>query len=155
MVLLFCSFLALRFEDLKTPVKKIQDFDIYKENELFAGSVHASILMIGRSRHADESSMITTSMPSDCSKKRILASSDFKHPRKPVLSKGKENEATTPLTAVLIQQQEANLDSLHHPSDPLAHMAVPRQTGSGAPRRSAAIHLHRRIQPAEDADGRA
>ncbi len=155
MVLLFCSFLALRFEDIKTPVKKIQDYEINKEKELFAGSVHANIFMIGHSRYADLSSMITTSMPSDCSRKKILASSDFKHPRKPVLLKGKSNEATTPITAVLIPYQEANLDSLHHPSDRLAHMVVPRQARSGAPRRSTALHLHRGIQPAEDTDGRA
>ncbi len=155
MVLLFCSFLALRFEDVKTPLKKIHDYDIYKEKELFAGSVHANIFWIGHSRYADVSSMITTSMPSDCSKKRTLASSDFKHPRKPVLLKGKENETTPPITAVLIPYQEANLDSLHHPPDRLAHMAVPRQPWSGAPRRSTALHLHRRIQPAEDTNGRA
>ena len=155
MVLLFCSFLALRFEDIKTPVKKIQDYEIHKEYELFAGSVYANIFTAGHSPYADLSSMITTSMPSDCSRKKTLASSDFKHPRKPVLLKGKENEATTPITAVLIPYQEANLDSLHHPSDTLAHMAVPRQSWGGAPRRSTAIHLHRRIQSAEDTDGQA
>ncbi|KAL9070372.1 MAG: hypothetical protein Q9161_004930 [Pseudevernia consocians] len=39
MVLFFCAFLALRFEDLKTPVKKISDHDLHKEKEIFAGRI--------------------------------------------------------------------------------------------------------------------
>ncbi|CAD6593939.1 MAG: hypothetical protein ASARMPRED_008234 [Alectoria sarmentosa] len=39
MVLFFCSFLALRFEDLKAPVRKIEDYDLPKEKELFAGRI--------------------------------------------------------------------------------------------------------------------
>ena len=42
MVLFYCTCLALRFEDLKNPVKKIQDYDIHKEKELYAGSVSVS-----------------------------------------------------------------------------------------------------------------
>ena len=38
MVLFYCTTLALRFEDLKTPVENIQDFEIHKEKEIFAGS---------------------------------------------------------------------------------------------------------------------
>ena len=37
LVLFFCTFLALRFEDLKDPVMKILDYEIQKEKELFAG----------------------------------------------------------------------------------------------------------------------
>lgn len=44
MVLLFCAFLALRFEDFKTPLKKIPDYEIYKEEELFAGSVNPHLV---------------------------------------------------------------------------------------------------------------
>ena len=39
MVLFYCTCLALRFEDLKTPVKKISDYEIHKERTVFAGSV--------------------------------------------------------------------------------------------------------------------
>ena len=39
MVLFFCAFLALRSEDAKVPMGKITDFELHKENELFAGSV--------------------------------------------------------------------------------------------------------------------
>lgn len=42
MVVFFCAFLALRSEDNKTPFESIEDFEIYKEDELFAGSVSAS-----------------------------------------------------------------------------------------------------------------
>ena len=35
----FCAFLALRSEDNKTPVERIRDFEIHREEELFAGSV--------------------------------------------------------------------------------------------------------------------
>lgn len=41
MVLFFCTFLALRSEDLKMPWKTIKDYDVHKEKELFAGSVPA------------------------------------------------------------------------------------------------------------------
>lgn len=44
MVLFFCAFLALRSEDLKTPVDKIRDHDLHKEKELFGGSVPAYTL---------------------------------------------------------------------------------------------------------------
>lgn len=39
MVLFFCAFLALRSEDLKTPMKRIIDYDLHKEDELFAGCI--------------------------------------------------------------------------------------------------------------------
>lgn len=42
MVLFFCAFIALRFEDLKDPVRRIGDYDLHKEKELFAGSVSTS-----------------------------------------------------------------------------------------------------------------
>ena len=42
MVLFFCAFLALRSEDNKDPYGRIEDFDIHREDELFAGSVSAS-----------------------------------------------------------------------------------------------------------------
>ena len=102
MVLFFCAFLALRFEDLKTPVKKISDHDLHREKEIFAGSVSAGTFVIGHLRHADASSMITTSMPSDCSRRRILASLDSRLPCKPALSKGQAMGATTPTAAALI-----------------------------------------------------
>lgn len=38
-MLLFCAFLALRSEDNKTPVERIRDYEIHREEELFAGSV--------------------------------------------------------------------------------------------------------------------
>lgn len=53
MVLLFCAFLALRFEDLKNPVKKISDYELHREKVLFAGSVSASTFVIRHSHHAD------------------------------------------------------------------------------------------------------
>lgn len=89
MVLFFCSFLALRFEDLKTPVKKITDYDLHKEEELFAGSVSASTWLTRDSPHAEVSSMITTSMASDYSGRSILVWSDSRLLCKPVLLKGK------------------------------------------------------------------
>lgn len=39
MVLFFCVFLALRFEDLKSPVANIEDYDLHNESVLFAGSI--------------------------------------------------------------------------------------------------------------------
>ncbi|KAF6239034.1 hypothetical protein HO173_002906 [Letharia columbiana] len=39
MVLFFCTFLALRSEDLKMPWKTIKDYDVHKEKELFAGRI--------------------------------------------------------------------------------------------------------------------
>ena len=39
MVLFYCTCLALRFEDIKTPVKKISDYELHKEKIIFAGSV--------------------------------------------------------------------------------------------------------------------
>lgn len=39
LVLLFCSFIALRSEDIKTPFGKILDFEIHKEKEWFAGRI--------------------------------------------------------------------------------------------------------------------
>ena len=42
MVVFFCAFLALRSEDTRTPFEKIRDFDINRENQLFAGSVSRS-----------------------------------------------------------------------------------------------------------------
>lgn len=39
MVLFFCAFLALRFEDLKTPVENIADYDLHREEELYAGFI--------------------------------------------------------------------------------------------------------------------
>lgn len=42
MILFFCTFIALRSEDLKTPFGEIEDFEVHKEEELFAGSVFAS-----------------------------------------------------------------------------------------------------------------
>ena len=142
MVLFFCAFLALRSEDTKTPLKKIRDFYVHKEKELFGGSVPANTFSIGDSRPADASSTITTSTPLDCSRIGILMSSDSKLPRKPVPLKGKERKETTLTATVLIPRQDANLDSLHHPSDTLAHLDVTSQFSSGAPRRSPAICLH-------------
>lgn len=43
MVVFFCAFLALRYEDDKTPCEEIMDFEIHKETELFAGSVSATL----------------------------------------------------------------------------------------------------------------
>lgn len=43
MVVFFCAFLALRYEDDKTPCEEIVDFEIHKETELFAGSVSATL----------------------------------------------------------------------------------------------------------------
>lgn len=37
LALFFCSFLALRFEDNVSPIGKITDYCILKEQELFAG----------------------------------------------------------------------------------------------------------------------
>ena len=37
LVLSYCALLALRFEDLREPVKKVQDHEIHGEKELFAG----------------------------------------------------------------------------------------------------------------------
>ena len=37
LVLFYCSFLALRSEDLKSPVKVKQDYYLHREKELFAG----------------------------------------------------------------------------------------------------------------------
>lgn len=102
MVLFFCSFLALRFEDLKTPVKKIEDYDLPKEKELFAGSVSASTGLNGDSPHPDVSPMTITSMALDYFRKRILAPLDSRLLRKPVILKGKEREVTTLIAAVLI-----------------------------------------------------
>ena len=42
MVLFFCAFLALRSEDNKTPIGVIEDHEIHREEELFAGSVPTS-----------------------------------------------------------------------------------------------------------------
>lgn len=42
MVLFFCAFLALRSEDNNNPHGRIEDFDIHRERELFAGSVSIS-----------------------------------------------------------------------------------------------------------------
>ena len=39
MVVFFCAFLALRSEDNKIPHERIEDFDMHREEELFAGSV--------------------------------------------------------------------------------------------------------------------
>ena len=39
MVVFFCAFLALRSEDNKLPYERIQDFDMHREEEFFAGSV--------------------------------------------------------------------------------------------------------------------
>lgn len=39
MVLFYCTCLALRFEDIKTPVKKIPDYELHREKELFAGRI--------------------------------------------------------------------------------------------------------------------
>ena len=39
MVLFYCTCLALRFEDMKTPIGNIQDFEIHKEKVIFSGSV--------------------------------------------------------------------------------------------------------------------
>ena len=46
MLLFFCAFIALRSEDVKTPFERILDYDVHKEEELFAGSVPHSFLFL-------------------------------------------------------------------------------------------------------------
>lgn len=85
MVLFYCTCLALRFEDMKTPVGDIQDFEIHKEKVIFSGSVRVDTCLLESSRHPDVLSMITTSTPSDYSKRKTRASSDSKLPCKRAL----------------------------------------------------------------------
>ena len=90
MVVFFCAFLALRSEDTRTPFERIEDFDIHRETELFAGSVSTSqCLADTRLTFTDQSSTIIMSMVSDCSRKERPASSDSKLRYRPVKSEGK------------------------------------------------------------------
>lgn len=70
MVLFFCVFLALRFEDLKNPVANIEDYDLHNESVLFAGFVFISTFLIQDSPQPDLLSMIVTSTLFDCSAKK-------------------------------------------------------------------------------------
>ena len=96
MVVFFCAFLALRSEDNKIPMERIEDFDIPREDELFAGSVSTSQCPptpIQDLFYTDESLMIIMSMVSDCSGKDRPASSDSKLRYRPVKSKGKQSRS--------------------------------------------------------------
>lgn len=92
MVLFYCAFLALRSEDLKRPSMEIVDFEVTREKELFAGSVSITTDFIGGSPYSDVSSMITSTMASDCSRRRTLVSLDSRLPCKKATSKGRRGK---------------------------------------------------------------
>ena len=92
MILFFCAFLALRYEDTKAPVNGIKDHAIHRERELLAGEKAASPLLNEDSRYADVSSMMGTSMRSNCFKKERPESLDSKLRFEVVSLKGMKRE---------------------------------------------------------------